>query len=97
MPDFPERRKSDAFIHARIDGIDARLKSVEGWAENFEIKMVDVGIEVKANTRLTEEIHGNTMELVELGRWVKTSRRYAISACGVVIAVGGVLKLFGVV
>lgn len=31
--------------------------------ENFKLQMVDVGNEVKANTRLTEEIHGRTDEM----------------------------------
>lgn len=34
--------------------------------EGFKLQMTDVGNEVKANTRLTEDIHGKTDEMFQL-------------------------------
>jgi hypothetical protein len=66
MPDHTERRKSDAFIQERIDSLATRMDAVEQWAESFELKMSDVGNEVKANTALTEEIHGKTDDIFQI-------------------------------
>jgi hypothetical protein len=75
---------NEATAHERIDAIHTRLIAVEGWMEAVKLQMMDVGNEVKANTRLTEDIHSNTHELIEtmadlkvLGRWGK---RAAIGA-----------------
>lgn len=55
----------EAEIDERINALDTRLRSVEGWMESFKVQMTDVGNEVKANTRLTEETHGRSEEMYE--------------------------------
>jgi hypothetical protein len=66
MPEHVERRKTDAFLTERVDSLATRMDAVEKWAESFELKMVNVGNEVKANTALTEEIHGRTDDILEI-------------------------------
>lgn len=70
--------EDEVSAHQRIDAMLPRIASLEQWAEGFKLQMTDVANEVKANTRLTEEVHGNTSELIEtmadlkvLGRWGK--------------------------
>lgn len=92
---FHDRRRDDGTAHERLDALVTRMDAVERWMEGFKLQMTEVGAEVKANTRLTEEIHGDTKDLVEAMRWVGTTRRYVIHACGIVVAVAGVAKLFG--
>ena len=94
---FPaaERRKSDATAHERIDALLTRMDSVEKWMEAFKLQMTDVGNEVKANTRLTEEIHGDTKDIIEAMRWVNTTRKYLIGAAALVAAVVGAIKAIG--
>lgn len=81
--------------HQRIDAILPRISALEGWMEDFKLQMTDVGNEVKANTTLTEEIHGDTKDIIEAVRWMSTTRRYLVHGCAVVVAVAGVAKLFG--
>lgn len=53
-------------VEERIDVLATRVDAVEQWMEGFKLQMTDVGNEVKANTRLTEEIHGRNEEMYEI-------------------------------
>lgn len=68
-------------IPERIESIETRLRSVEEWMEGFKLQMTDVGNEVKANTRLTEETHGRTEEVYEFLRPARNFFR-ALGAIG---------------
>lgn len=92
----PERRRrSDIEVQARIGSLETRMDSAEEWLEGFKLQVTDVRNEVRANTALTEEIHGDTKDIIEAVRWMNTTRKYAVHACGAIVAVAGVAKLFG--
>lgn len=87
--------------HDRIEAILPRIDALEKWAESFKLQMTDVGNEVKANTRLTEEIHSNTHELIEtmadlkaLGRWGKRAAVFSKYAAYVMAAIAAAWALF---
>lgn len=52
-------------VHERIDAIVTRVDALEEWMEAFKLQMTDVGNEVKAITRLTEETHGTAQEVYD--------------------------------
>lgn len=85
----------EASAHERIDGLVTRMDSVERWMEGFKLQMNNVGEEVRANTRLTEEIHGNTSELVETMADLKTLGRWGKRAAIFSKYVAYVVALFG--
>lgn len=91
MPEQVERRKSDSFIHERIDSLSTRLDSVEKWAESFEYKMVNVGNEVQANTALTEDIHGKTDEMYQMFAAARNAFRMLTSIANFGLRLGGLL------
>jgi hypothetical protein len=91
-----DRRATDV----NAQSINTRMSGVEGWCEQLDF-------ELKANTRLTQQVHTNTQEIVELfkaskemfeflARW---SKRFAIFAkyvsyvAGAIAAVWAVLNL----
>src|SRR4051812_10008715 len=98
MPDAHkfDRRSTDANVAA----LAVRVNAFESWAERLEV-------EVKSNTRLTEEVHGNTAEIVELfkaskdffeftARWgkrVAIFAKYVSYIAGAIAAVWAVLNL----
>lgn len=86
---------SDLTPHQRIDALVPRIAAVEEWMEGFKLQMTDVSNEVQANTRLTEEIHGDTKEIIEAVRWMGTTKKYLIHFSGFVIAVAGIGKALG--
>jgi hypothetical protein len=87
--------------HQRIDAMHTRVAALEQWAEGFKLQMNDAVNEIQANTRLTEEIHSNTHELIEtmadlkaLGRWGRraaTASKYAASFVALIASVWALL------
>jgi hypothetical protein len=76
------------------------VTALEGWAEDLKLQLIDVAAEVKANTRLTEDIHGDTAALVEFAgdlkvfsRWGKRLGTFAKYATPVLLFFGAVWAL----
>lgn len=83
-----------------LETLDTRVTALEGVMESFQLQIVEVGREVKANTRLTEDIHGNTADLVEaigdlkvFGRWGRRFATFARYGSYVLIFIGAVWAL----
>lgn len=102
MPDAPhnfDRRTSDPNIAAlalRVDALERRM-------ETFSHEQRQITTALESNTRLTEDIHGNTADIVEamsdlkvLGRWGKRIAivsKYIGIVAGAVAAVWAMLNL----
>lgn len=94
---MPEPQRKDFLT---LEALDTRVTALEGVMEDFKLQISDVGNEVRANTRLTEEIHSNTADLVEaigdlkaFGRWGKRFASFARYTSYVLIFIGSVWAL----
>lgn len=81
MPEPLRRRAAD---YVSLETLDLRVTALEAGMESIRHDLTQTVSEIQANTRLTEEVHGNTAELIQamgdlkvLGRWGK---RLAIAA-----------------
>jgi len=91
MPD-PRRRRFDVLS---LETLDVRVSALEeGLGEAVR--------EIQANTRLTEEIHGDTKDIIEAVKWMSTTKRLAIfcaatigGLAGLITAVGSATKFLG--
>jgi hypothetical protein len=89
-----DRRSTDP----NAESLGTRMSAVEGWCEQMDF-------ELKANTRLTQQVHTNTEEIVQLfkaskemfeflARWGK---RFAIFARYVSYVAGAIAAVWAVV
>lgn len=63
LPEPPRRRRSD---YPTLETLDLRVTALEDGMENIRLQMTDAAKEIKANTRLTEDIHGKAEEMYEI-------------------------------
>lgn len=94
-----DRRKSDV----NWDGMHRRVSILEKWKETFSHDFNELKSEVQSNTRLTEEIHGNTMDIVQAVKWLSTTKKLVLvifasvtGISGAIVAAFHALKALGV-
>jgi hypothetical protein len=54
-----------------LESLDTRVTALEGLVETVRLDMANAVREIQANTALTEDIHGNTADIVEVMQDVK--------------------------
>lgn len=93
-----DRRVSDV----NWDGMHRRVSVLERWKETFSHDFNELKAEVQSNTRITEEIHGNTEDIVQAVKWLSTTKKLVLvifagvtGACGAIIAAIHALKALG--
>jgi hypothetical protein len=83
-------------VRERLRSLETRMGSAELWMDDFRLKWADAVREIRQNTALTEEIHGDTKDIVEAVKWISTAKRLCISivlgVAGVTGAIVGTLK-----
>lgn len=84
MPPKADRRGTDA----NLASLSTRVDAIEGRMDSFEI-------DLRTNTRLTEEIHKDTSALVEFTKFAKTGMKYGSAIAAALATVGGIGKVFG--
>jgi hypothetical protein len=86
------RPQHETPVHERIDSLVMRVNALEQWMEDFKLKWADTVNEIKANTRLTEEIHGDTKDIIDAVRWISTTKKVVVAVfVGVSGAAGAIL------
>lgn len=82
-----DRRKSDV----NWNGLHQRVQILEEWKETFSHDFNELKAEVRSNTKLTEEIHGNTTDIVEAVKWLSTTKKLVLVIFASVTGISGAI------
>lgn len=69
-----------------LETLNTRVSALEERMDVFDFEQRQIKAELQSNTALTEEIHGDTKELVAATKWLSTTKYLMLT---VFIAVSG--------